>query len=52
MANGKRQTANGRNNTFAVIPAKAGIQWFLSYIPAEGGNDSKFIMPPKAGIAI
>ena len=37
---------------FAVIPAEAGIQWFLSYIPAAGGNDIKFILLAKAGIAI
>ena len=26
---------------FVVIPAKAGIQWFLPYILAAGGNDNK-----------
>ena len=27
----------GRNNAIVVIPAQAGIQWFIQYIPARAG---------------
>ena len=44
-----RHSGTNRNPTLAVIPAKAGIQWFTQAIPAQAGMTTQYpILPDLA----